>query len=98
MVAPDHVPGPAPDPIETGCRLQGVIDHISETDAYVMRLINYLQGRPVGMDVGHHEYTHTRSPPQKGTNLLDAVALFGVYPNKGRSRGLGGAICAGKGR
>jgi hypothetical protein len=59
MVAAHHKVGLAPDPVNTGLRLQGVIDKVAEAQANVARFGNGLQGGPVAVDVGHEEDTHT---------------------------------------
>ena len=63
MVASHRVAGPVPHPIDTGRRLQSVIDQVAQAEANIVRLLDGLKGRPVRVDVGNQENPHVVPKP-----------------------------------
>jgi hypothetical protein len=60
VVAADDMVRLAPYPINAGGRFESIIDQVAKEQANVVRFVDRLQGRPIGMNVGKQKYAHRK--------------------------------------
>jgi hypothetical protein len=65
VVAADGMMGSLADPVDARDRLEAVIHQVAEAEADIVRLLERLQGRPVGVDVCNEKNAHRRRAPPK---------------------------------
>ena len=60
MVATHRIMGVLANPVDAGGRLQGIIHQVAQAKTDIMRFIERLQRRPVGVDISHYKDAHRR--------------------------------------
>src|SRR5262245_5959326 len=58
VIAADRIGGALPDPFDARARFQSIIDQIAEHNTNIERLLDGLQGGPIGVDISQQQDAH----------------------------------------
>jgi hypothetical protein len=71
VIAADGMMRMPPHPIKARDRFESIIDQIAKKQAEVVRLVDRLQGRPIGMNIGKQKNAHKK--PDALENALESL-------------------------